>query len=909
MSTATDLAPSFVLSPAGNLRLEPDDGRDAGAPPERIAAAAQKAFERGNGHGLLYLATGALGEELPPVWRFWRRFAERYLSELCHSPDIIIGVKEAPPLPVGDFPALAGSAPPMRGAEYLTAQTLAGLWVAMDTAVRVEAKAYPGGLSDWLEDRSPLWRRVGRVCFHLAENKRDPDFPFAFLATYAPRLIDGKRVQYQPLGHALTEYAGARNRKTLMNLLGPVHAASEKCPWVRDLADSGEVFHPLRWRKDEAYKLLKDIPALEASGLLVRVPDWWTKRPTRVQVNVTIGEKPLSSFGANAMLNFDVSATLDGETLTPEEWEQIQSDADGLVLLKGRWVEVSRERLSKALEHWKRVEKEAGGDGVTFIKAMRLLAGAPVDNSEAVLLDSDYAAWTEVRAGQWLEGRLKAWRVHGGERDLPERNALKATLRPYQEDGVRWLRLLSDLGLGACLADDMGLGKTIQVIALLLLLKGSGEKKEGRASLLVLPASLLANWKSEIERFAPSLKVRFAHPALAEPKALRHAARRPEEFVGQADVVLTTYGMLARQEWLAKVSWRLAILDEAQAIKNPGAKQTRAVKQLKAAARIVLTGTPVENRLGDLWSLFDFACPGLLGSPKQFGDFVKRLEARTEDQYGPLRRLIGPYILRRLKTDKNVIRDLPNKTEVTAFCGLSRKQAVLYQKAVQELDMTLKTVSGIERRGVVLAFLMRFKQICNHPVQWLGNGDYEPEDSGKFRRLRELCEEIGARQEKALVFTQFREMTGPLSGFLREVFGKPGLVLHGQTQVGKRKSLVDDFQREDGPPFFVLSLKAGGTGLNLTAASHVLHFDRWWNPAVENQATDRAFRIGQKRNVMVHKFVCQGTVEERIDELIREKTSLAQEVLEGGAPRLLTEMSDRELLDFVRLDMNRVSEE
>jgi non-specific serine/threonine protein kinase len=364
--------------------------------------------------------------------------------------------------------------------------------------------------------------------------------------------------------------------------------------------------------------------------------------------------------------------------------------------------------------------------------------------------------------------------------------------------------------------------------------------------------------------------------------------------------------MLLRQSWLQARDWQLLILDEAQAIKNPASRQSRATRKLNAASRIALTGTPIENRLGDLWSLFDFLCPGLLGSAAQFKNFVKSLSTGESDQYAPLRNLVRPYILRRLKTDKTIITDLPEKTEIRAWCGLSKAQAVLYRKEVKKLATSLETLDGMQRRGLVLACLMRFKQICNHPSQLLGDGLYDPGNSGKFARLAELCEEIASRQEKMLVFTQFREITSPLTSFLAEQFSRPGLVLHGGTPVKQRKQLVDDFQREDGPPFFILSLKAGGTGLNLTEASHVVHFDRWWNPAVENQATDRAFRIGQRNNVLVHKFVCQGTVEEKIDALITEKTALASDILEGGAETLLTEMDNEELLKLVSLDVNTI---
>jgi non-specific serine/threonine protein kinase len=383
----------------------------------------------------------------------------------------------------------------------------------------------------------------------------------------------------------------------------------------------------------------------------------------------------------------------------------------------------------------------------------------------------------------------------------------------------------------------------------------------------------------------------------SELKGLTH------ERLQDLDVVVTSYGSLLRIPWLMETGWNLVVLDEAQAIKNPAAKQTRAVKRLNAGSRLALTGTPVENRLGDLWSIFDFINPGLLGSAKQFTQFSNRLADRIHNPYGPLRELVRPYILRRLKTDKTVISDLPEKIEVKAFCQLSRKQAVLYQDSVDELASRLSDAYGIARKGMVLSFLMRFKQICNHPSQWLGDGAWVEEDSGKWARLREIAEVIAARQEKMLVFTQFREVTAPIASFLATIFGRPGLVLHGDTEVKKRQQLVGRFQEDESVGFFVLSLKAGGSGLNLTAASHVVHFDRWWNPAVENQATDRAFRVGQKKNVLIHKFVCRGTVEEKIDQLIESKQSLSEGLLEAGADRVLTELKDEELLKLVRLDL------
>jgi non-specific serine/threonine protein kinase len=555
------------------------------------------------------------------------------------------------------------------------------------------------------------------------------------------------------------------------------------------------------------------------------------------------------------------------------------------------------------LEHFREVERTAADNGLGFREAVRLLAGAAVTGGDASA--DGYTEWSQVVAGPWLAETLKGLRSPGGLARIDPGAALHATLRPYQQVGVRWLYLIAKLGLGACLADDMGLGKTIQVLSLLLVLKRQDGARP-RPSLLVAPASLLANWTAEIERFAPGLKALIAHPSAlpaAELKAL-DAAR-----IRDIDLVITSYGSLLRMPWLAEVPWRLAVLDEAQAIKNPDAKQTRAVKTLQAGARLALTGTPVENRLGDLWSIFDFVNPGLLGTAKQFAAFAKRLGERSDGSYGPLRELVRPYILRRLKTDKTVISDLPDKTEIKAFCPLSRLQAALYEQAVNELAEQLAGAAGIQRKGLVLSFLMRFKQICNHPSQWLGDGAWAEGDSGKWARLRDIAEVVAAKQEKMLVFTQFREVTAPLAAFLTMVFQKPGLTLHGETEVKKRKDLVRRFQEDESVGFFVLSLKAGGAGLNLTAASHVVHFDRWWNPAVENQATDRAFRIGQTKNVLVHKFVCRGTVEEKIDQLIESKRHLSQELLEGGAGLLLTEMKDDELLKLVALDLDKALKE
>ena len=889
--TANSLAP--FLTPHGHLLFAP--AADAPVLAEALQARLMQAYERGTGHALLQLGANEVGTALPPALGYWRDFAARYVTALCAEPELTATHIAPPPRQALD--ALAVEAPPMAGAEYLTAPVLLTLWAQLDAALRLELSQSNQPLQDFLKSRHAAWNLVGRVHFNLAENRGDDEAPFAFIATYTTRLSAQAKAQHLPLGQALREYSGGKNQAQLLSLLTPVQRAAAQCVWLRAMVDAGEIYHPLRWTPAEALQFLTDVPQLEAAGIVIRAPGAWRAgKPLRPQVQASVGGKAPSLLGKDALLDFSMELTLDGESLTAAEIKKLLAGVDGLQFLRGHWVEVDRTKLSRMLERFQAIERSAAEGGLPFAEAMRLVAGATVTEDAGV--DPD---WSHVVAGPWLADTLKSLRGPEGLAQVEPGAALKGTLRPYQQAGVRWLYLLYRLGLGACLADDMGLGKTIQVLSLLLVLK---QRVQGtpRTSLLVAPASLLANWAAEIERFAPSLNALIAHPSAMPADELRalDGAR-----LANVDLVITSYGTLLRAPWMENFQWRLAVLDEAQAIKNPGAKQTRIVKKLNARSRIALTGTPVENRLSDLWSIFDFTHPGLLGSGKAFTTFAKGLT--TREHFRPLRNLVRPYILRRLKTDKSVIADLPDKTELKAYCHLSPAQAALYQRAVKDLTIQLeeeKSTEGIKRKGVVLKFLMRFKQICNHPSQWLGDAAWAEADSGKFARLREIAEVIAAKQEKVLVFTQFRETTGPIAAFLGTVFGREGLVLHGGTPVAKRRELVRRFQEDDLVPFFVLSLKAGGAGLNLTAASHVVHFDRWWNPAVENQATDRAFRIGQKKNVLVHKFVCQGTVEDKIDQLIESKQQLVQDVLEGGAELQLTEMSDRELLNLVALDIH-----
>ncbi|MEO8699499.1 MAG: SNF2-related protein, partial [Kofleriaceae bacterium] len=614
---------------------------------DRIAAA----FATGSGPGLLQLGTVEVTTALPPAIGYWRDFAARYVAAVCAR-----GEATATPIALPDEAVLASfaaTAPPMTGGEYVDAAVLAEHWRTLDAAF---SNALRGSVAEFLQARHAAWHLVGRVCFNLAENRGDDEAPFAFLATYTTRLSAQAAAQHVPLGQALREYAGARAKAQLNQLLEPVRRAAAACPWLAAMVESGELFQPLRWTPADALGLLTDAAALEAAGVIVRMPvGWGGRRPARAQATATVGSKPAGGLGGDALLDFRAAVSLDGEVLTEREVADLLAGTDGLRLLRGRWIEVDGAELRASLDRLHAIERAATA-GIGFAEAMRLVAGAAIAGPAS----ADAPVRPRVIAGAWLAETLAGLRTPAGLADVDPGAALHATLRPYQAVGVRWLHLLSQLGLGACLADDMGLGKTMQIIALLLT-----ERPGGPPHLLVAPASLLGNWTTELARFGPSLRVVVAHPSAMT------AAELAAPDLAAVDLVITSYGTLARTPALLATRWNVAILDEAQAIKNPGTKQTRAVKSIEARARIALTGTPVENRLGDLWSIFDFLNPGLLGSAKEFTRYTKRLDAGG---YGPLRELIRPYVLRRLKTDRTVIADLPDKTEVTAYCALSRKQ-------------------------------------------------------------------------------------------------------------------------------------------------------------------------------------------------------------------------------------------
>lgn len=807
--------------------------------------------------------------------RFLGRVAESYFRCLTSLPELELSREKTEVLLDADtISRLEAAVPFIIGAEYLDEKWIGRAFAGLHDIFKREITIYPGTVAMYLAEQSQQLRVPERIFFHLVENNGEDGYPFAFLATYATKNVDGK-INHMPLQYAMVEYKA--DREKLLKLLSCLNEASEKSHFVREAVESGEMFHPLRLTAQEAYQFLKEIPVIEEAGILCRIPNWWKRRAAMVSMNISLGDEQPSFLGFDAVLSMTPHLEVDGVPLTKADIEILLKQTEGLAFLKGKWIEVDHSRLEQLLK-----EMEEPGEGMTFLQALRGMPADMLPEDEGVIISN----------GKWLTELLQKLRKPETMRKARVPATVHAQLRPYQKNGFTWLHYMNELGFGACLADDMGLGKTLQVLAFLEKLRKESRKKR---ALLIVPASLLGNWKREAEKFVPDMPIHILHGGGAA--ALAEELKSVEAFL-----FITTYGMTVRVKEFAEHTWDCLILDEAQAIKNPTAKQTHAIKKIPSRMRLAMTGTPIENDLTNLWSIYDFIDKGLLGGFAEFKEYAKKL-AREPEEYEHLRSAISPFMLRRLKTDKRVITDLPEKVETVDYVSLSKKQIVLYRKLVAELAEKIEKLDGFERCGLILGALTHLKQICNHPDQYLGQEKFVPEESGKWEMLRTICTTIYEKRERVLVFTQFKEMTAPLSAFLETVFQKKGFVLHGGTPVKTRSRLVEEFNGENYVPYMVLSVRAGGTGLNLTSANHVIHFDRWWNPAVENQATDRAFRIGQKKNVFVHKLVCEKTIEEKIDQMLKHKKELAENVIGGSGENWITDLSNEELLSVLRLDV------
>ena len=642
---------------------------------------------------------------------------------------------------------------------------------------------------------------------------------------------------------------------------------------------------------DDAYAFLTEGAfLLRESGYGVLVPAWWGKREHGVGLSLQVsprGHGPksvVSRLGLEALVEFDWQVALGSETLTREEFFELADMKQPLVRVRGQWVELSPGRVQEVLSA---IESRPSVPEMTLGDVLQLKLGRLGDRKIPV---------TDLRATGWVDSLLSMLAGQGALPDVEPPKTFIGTLRPYQVQGLSWLSFLGHFRLGACLADDMGLGKTIQVLALLLHLREEAALDE--PVLLICPTSVVGNWRKEAERFAPSLDV-LIHHGLD-----RHEGEDFKREATRHHLVVSTYSLAHRDlEQLETVEWGALVLDEAQNIKNPQAKQTKALRRLNAPRRIALTGTPVENRLQELWSIMEFLNPGYLGSEASFRrNYALPIERyRDATATDELRRLVEPFVLRRVKTDPTVIKDLPSKNEMKVYCTLTQEQGTLYQALVQDSLERIESSDGIGRKGEVLAALTRLKQICNHPAHFLGDGSSLVDRSGKLTRLTEMLEEVLAEGDRALIFTQYAKMGKLIEQHVREMLAVDVSFLHGAVPSAERERMITQFQEDaTGPPIFVLSLKAGGFGLNLTQARHVFHYDRWWNPAVEDQATDRAFRIGQTRSVAVYKFICAGTIEERVDELAERKKELAGAVIQPGEGWLteLTTDSLRELFEL-----------
>jgi non-specific serine/threonine protein kinase len=843
----------------------------------------QAQFRANKDQTLFYFGFLSNLDFLSPTMAFLHQISEGFLQKIAKQPDLEFSRENVElSLTPDEIEEIRKKIPFGNGMAHVNKAWIIGIWERLTQVYGDAIKAYPGTVAAFLTEHHAGINVAGRIFFHLVENSDDERYPFAFLATYSSKPEEGKKAVHTPLKNALREYQN--QPEMLIQLLSTVSRVADVSGFISDLMESGELFSPLKLTAQDATVFLTEIPLYEEAGIMCRIPNWWRKKTNQLRLNLTVGENEPAKVGMDAILSFKPNLLFGDSAISKEEVQVLLAETQGLALIKNKWVEINHNQLQAALDALSKAEALADQQELTLAQAMRLELG-----SEELLGIPTAGIEVHVSTGDWLRQVKETMANPQTLRGQQPEPGFNGQLRPYQQTGYDWLKFMVDLRLGACLADDMGLGKTVQIIALLEYLRSHQEDRV----LLILPASLIGNWEKEIKKFAPEMPVCVLHGMAA--------AKDPVTFLADSVfLTITTYGMAVRVPELKEIRWDLIILDEAQAIKNPGTKRTKTIKALKAKTRIAMTGTPIENHLSDLWSLFDFLDGGLLGSAKEFMGFTKGLK-KDPTGYTKLRSLVNPFILRRLKTDATIISDLPDKIEIKEYPVLSKKQMVLYQNLVKELAKKLKETVGIARKGLVLSSIIKLKQICNHPDQYLGQDLYKREHSGKFEMLESICETIYEKRERVLVFTQFKELTEPLAQFLEEIFHRPGLVLHGGTPVAKRTELVEAFNGEAYVPFMLLSLKAGGVGLNLTGANNVIHFDRWWNPAVENQATDRAFRIGQTRDVMVHKFITVGTIEEKIDTMIEEKNQLAGDIIQTSGEGWITELDNEQLLKLLCL--------
>ncbi len=797
-----------------------------------------------------------IGKEASITEEYIKEIASFFIDNLLSSTGIELErEKIEPEYEKEELDRIAGEVPFAPGSRYVDRKWVKRQLDVLLGCYRKEIASFPQRVDIYFNQKNESLLFPSRIYFHLVEDK-DTSYPFAFMATYTTKDDEGT-VHHYPLRFALTEYKN--DLAGLSHLISPISRLSSSSDIIRGLVSSGRIFYPVRFTEEEAWEFLSHVQDYESEGIECRIPNFWRKKGRYSSLSISVNK---ARTGSGGVISIKPQMVYEGVAITKEEAEKLISVKAGLAFLKGRWVAVDHDRLKALLE-----SSELFSLSMSVADLVKYSSGIKKTKVKIAFSDRN---WLEKLAGAISE-----------DAEVPA--SVNAVLRPYQTEGFRYLSAMNELGFGFCLADDMGLGKTVQVLSYLEKLRVG---KKAKRVLLVLPSSLIGNWESEIKRFTPGLGY-----------SVYHGSGRMMD--SDSYLTITTYGVAAKDGKLGQMQWDEVILDEAQNIKNSTTKTYRALAALPRRDTVILTGTPVENDLMNLWSLMDFINPGFLGNRTEFSRYARSVDIHS---LSSLKRAISPFILRRLKTDKSIIKDLPDKVETNLYVTLTKEQIVLYNRIVEDLERSLDGDAGeFEKKGKVLAAIAKLKAVCNHPDQYSGEKCYRESESGKFELLESIASTIHSNREKVLVFTQFREIIPALDSLLSSVFGSPGLIIDGSVSAKKRTETVKAFQNGEAD-YMVLSLRAAGVGLNLTRATNVIHFDRWWNPAVENQATDRAYRIGQKQKVMVYKFISKDTIEEKIDELIMSKKALSDSLLSDLDSDILQKLSSSELMEAVRFE-------
>lgn len=799
-----------------------------------------------------------------------RIIASSFVKKIAFSPEInfksssiSIDIKE------DEFHDLLAEIPFIDGIEYIDEKWIFEIYKHLNNKLNSIVKEKDITISDFLISKNIFI--PSRIYFHLVENKIDNTVPFAFMATYT-EFIDGK-IKHYPLSNVLNSMKNQPEK--LADLVVGIKKIANSSSLINNFIQKGDIFFPIKLEEKDALTVLNEIPLYEANGIICRIPKWYTEKTCSIKID--FNEKKIfqqSLFTNNALNCFVPILIYHGVEITIEDVKALLSKEEGLQYIKGGWINNNHKDLEQILSEYNILSKE----GFSLLEILKTKNLTKYNEQDIVRIEFCRKDWQNFFSESFKK-YVKA--------EIP--NPYNHLLRDYQKDAFYWLYGMMKFGLGVCLADDMGLGKTVEVLSLLAQLKKEGIKK----ILIIVPPTLIANWQNEINKFSPDM----------DYSILRGTANLINGQSG-AFLTLTTYQTTLRSKYIQTADWDLIVLDEAQAIKNYYTSQTKMIKSLKSKMRIIMTGTPIENNILELWSLFDFINPGLLGSRLEFLNYLKQSQQLSSRQNLERQKMIkaqiSPFILRRVKTDKKIIADLPEKNEINIFLDPTKEQVVLYRKVIDDMNKEILTAKNQHvMRAVVLKYLIKLKQICNHPSQYYGDSLYEVEKSSKFIELKNICDNIAKKHEKVLIFTQFKEIIPAIVNMLEGVFQKKGAFIDGSVSLAKRSENIRLFQLGD-YPYMVLSLKTGGVGINLTEAQNVIHFDRWWNPAVENQATDRVYRIGQKHNVTIYKFITNNTIEKIINELLESKQKIADEYINSLDTDIFDKLSIEQIVQAMK---------